>query len=114
MKHFGVKKLMHFLAFLVVFAGMILVVMLLWNALLPSLFGISAINYWQAAGLIILFRLLLGGFGKIGHGFCGFHHNFKETHFMDKDLHDKIKGMSLHERREFIYRRMSGLANEEK
>jgi hypothetical protein len=115
MKHFGVKRLMHFLAFLLVFAGIVLIVMLLWNALLPSIFGISAINYWQAAGLFILSRLLLGGFGKMGHGcFHGFHHNFHENHFLDKDLHDKIKGMSHHERREFIRKRMTGPDNEEK
>lgn len=41
-----------------------LVVMLLWNALLPDLFGFSEVNYWQALGLLILAKILFGfGFG---------------------------------------------------
>jgi hypothetical protein len=37
------------------------VVMLLWNALLPSLFGVRPLHYLQAAGLLVLSRVLLGG-----------------------------------------------------
>ena len=37
------------------------VVMLLWNALLPGLFGVRPLHYLQAAGLLVLSRLLLGG-----------------------------------------------------
>lgn len=33
------------------------IVMLLWNALIPSIIGWSTINYWQAAGLLILCRI---------------------------------------------------------
>jgi len=40
-----------------------LLVMLLWNALMPAIFALPAISYWQALGLFILSRLLLGGFG---------------------------------------------------
>jgi hypothetical protein len=35
----------------------------LWNYLMPALFGLHAITFWQAVGLIILGRLLFGGFG---------------------------------------------------
>jgi hypothetical protein len=35
----------------------------LWNYLIPGLFGLHAITFWQAVGLIILGRLLFGGFG---------------------------------------------------
>lgn len=38
-----------------------LLVMLLWNALMPELFGLSAIGYLQAVGLLILSRLLFSG-----------------------------------------------------
>ena len=38
-------------------------VMLLWNGILPSLFHISMITFWQAAGLLLLARLLFGGRG---------------------------------------------------
>jgi len=43
------------------------VVMLLWNALLPSLFGAPPLRYLQAAGLLVLSRILLGGLrGHLG------------------------------------------------
>ncbi len=42
-----------------------LVVSLLWNWLLPPLFGWRAITFWQAVGLLALCRILFGGFG--GH-----------------------------------------------
>ena len=31
----------------------------LWNAILPSLFGLGRITYWQMCGLILLVRLML-------------------------------------------------------
>jgi len=43
-----------------------LVVMALWNWLMPGLFGLRVITYWQALGLLVLSRILLGGFR--GHG----------------------------------------------
>ena len=43
------------------------IVMLLWNWLLPSLFGWNQIGFWQALGLLLLCRILLGGFHG-GHG----------------------------------------------
>ena len=42
--------------------GIGFVVMSLWNGLAPALFGWRAIGFWQAVGLIILTRLLFGGF----------------------------------------------------
>ena len=42
------------------------VVMHLWNWLLPALFGWRQITFWQALGLLVLCRILFGGFG--GHG----------------------------------------------
>ena len=44
------------------------IVMLLWNALLPGLFGAPPLRYLQAAGLLVLSRILLGGLrGHHGH-----------------------------------------------
>jgi hypothetical protein len=40
-----------------------LFVMLLWNWLMPELFGLKAVSYWQAWGLLALSCLL---FGRIG------------------------------------------------
>jgi hypothetical protein len=36
------------------------VVMALWNALLPVLFGWPAIGFWQAVGLLLLSKILFG------------------------------------------------------
>jgi len=53
------------------------VVMLLWNALLPSLFaGVSPVGYWQALGLLLLSKILFGGFHGRGRRFGkGRHHS---------------------------------------
>jgi hypothetical protein len=42
------------------------VVMLLWNWLLPALFGWRQITFWQALALLALCRILFGNLG--GHG----------------------------------------------
>jgi uncharacterized membrane protein len=43
-------------------------VMLLWNWLAPTLFGLRLITFWQAIGLLALCRILFGGFGLGGGG----------------------------------------------
>lgn len=50
-----------------------LVVSHLWNYLMPGLFGLHAITFWQAIGLMLLGRLLFGGFrpGRGGFGWRG-------------------------------------------
>lgn len=42
------------------------VVMLLWNWLLPMLFGWRQITFWQALGVLALCRILFGGLGRHG------------------------------------------------
>lgn len=42
------------------------VVMLLWNWLMPDIFGLKRLTYWQAWGLLILCHILFKGFGS-GH-----------------------------------------------
>lgn len=42
------------------------VVMLLWNWLMPAIFGLGVITFWQAVGIVILAKLLFGGFGGGG------------------------------------------------
>jgi hypothetical protein len=63
----------------VAMAGFGYVTMLLWNALLPAIFHLPVIDFWQAVGLLVLSRLLLGGMG--GHHARHAHHwrrNFRE------------------------------------
>jgi hypothetical protein len=43
-------------------------VRLLWNWLLPPLFGWPQIGFWQALGLLALCRILFGGLGRPGRG----------------------------------------------
>ena len=38
------------------------VVMNLWNWLVPAIFGWQSVNFWQALGLLLLSRILFGGF----------------------------------------------------
>jgi hypothetical protein len=40
------------------------VVMLLWNWLMPEIFGLKQLNYWQAWGLLALCTILFKGFGS--------------------------------------------------
>lgn len=46
-------------------------VMLLWNWLIPEIFGVTPITYWQAVGILVLVKVLFGGFAgnkpKRGH-----------------------------------------------
>ena len=43
-------------------------VMLLWNNLVPEIFGLRQITFWQGSGLVIMCRLLFGtcNYGKHG------------------------------------------------
>jgi hypothetical protein len=44
-------------------------VMLLWNWLMPAIFGLPSITYWQGWGLVLLSHILLkGGWGHGGGG----------------------------------------------
>jgi hypothetical protein len=64
MKRFGIRRGPGFLALAIAFgllAG--LVVMILWNWLIPALFAGPVLTFWQALGLLLLGRLLFGSFG---------------------------------------------------
>ena len=44
-------------------------VMSLWNWLAPEVFGLRTITFWQALGILILSKILFGGFrGRHGYG----------------------------------------------
>lgn len=66
------------------------VVMLLWNWLMPTLFALPTIGFWQAWGLFVLSKILFGGF----RGQPGRHH--RHGH-----LHDRWAHMSDEERAAF-------------
>jgi hypothetical protein len=58
---FGTKMIVMVLALAALLAGG---TMLLWNMLIPALFHGPEITYVQALGILILTRLLFGGWGK--------------------------------------------------
>lgn len=64
MPHRMFKGLKIILFVLVAAAVLGFVTMELWNSLLPQIFGWNRITYWQALGLIILSRILFGGFHR--------------------------------------------------
>ena len=53
-------------------------VLLLWNWLLPPLFGVPQITFWQALGLLALSRILFGGFGLHSSGRSNFRRRMAE------------------------------------
>lgn len=72
-----------------------LLVMLLWNALIPSIFGLPTINFLQAAGLLILSRLLFGGFPG------GRRHGHRKKHRWKARMAERWHSMSPEEREKF-------------
>ena len=40
------------------------IVMILWNWLMPDLFGLKALTYWKAWGLLVLCTILFKGIGS--------------------------------------------------
>ena len=105
------RKIGAFFIFIAVFAAASAIVMLLWNVLIPAIIGWSAVNFWQAAGLVVLCRLLFGGFGKMrGMGYHMFHGCGHGHYHNMSDMHEKMRGMSRDERREFIRSHMAGFA----
>lgn len=72
------------------------VVMWLWNAILPSVASLGHLSYWQALGLLILCRLLFGGFsGRHRRG------RFGRGSFMQRAMRKKFMNMTEEERAEF-------------
>lgn len=72
--------------------GIGFIIMLLWNSLIPIIFNLPTITFWQALGLLILSRILLGGFG--GHG-------KRHHHQMHKHMREKWENMTPEERERF-------------
>jgi hypothetical protein len=67
------------------------VVMHLWNWLMPALFGWRIITFWQGLGLLVLCRILFGGFGGHGRHRPGFR----------RGMHERWEGMTPEEREKF-------------
>lgn len=85
-----------------IMVSIIAIIMWLWNTIIPAITGWNCINFWQALGLSILFRLLTGHLGApISH---------RKKH---KHLHQMMRNMSREERKDFICKSLNKLSNEE-
>ncbi len=91
------KHLVFIPLFFVAFVGVFgICVMLLWNWLMPDLFGLETISFWQAAGLLVLCKILFGGFG-VGH-----HHGHGGHHCGRNKLRERWESMTPEERERII------------
>ncbi len=61
-------------------------VMLLWNWLMPVIFGLPQITFWQAWGLVIITHLLF----KAGHGHKNYY-DHQDGHFNHHIFKEKFK-----------------------
>lgn len=75
---------------LAAFAGFGYFTMWLWNSLMPIIFHLPEISFWQTIGLMLLSRLLLGGFGGHGH-----------PNYMRNRMHEKWEKMTPEEREQY-------------
>jgi hypothetical protein len=76
-------------------AAMGYLTMTLWNWLIPALFNGPEIYFAQALGLMLLGRLLVGGWGK-GHGGCN-----HEPNSWKARMQAKFTGISEEEKEAF-------------
>ncbi len=95
MKKFWIKKglmvLLFGIAAILIFG---FVVMGLWNAILPAVLGVKAISFIQALGILLLSKILFGGF-RGGHR-GGWRNKGKWM-----DMKEKFSGMTPEEREKF-------------
>ncbi|MDR1256429.1 MAG: hypothetical protein LBJ86_01625 [Spirochaetaceae bacterium] len=99
-KHFVKTRFLGILIVLATIAVFSAAAMLLWNALMPDIFALPRLNYWQAAGILVLAHILFGGLGaglfipRYGRDERIFHHG--------NQLREKWMNMTGEERRAFV------------
>ena len=69
------------------------IVMSLWNAILPAVLHVGTISFAQALGILLLSKLLFGGFHGGGRG--GRHRRWRE------DMREKWEQMTPEQRAQF-------------
>jgi hypothetical protein len=71
------------------------IIMLLWNGILPAaITGVKTISYFQAMGILVLSKILFGGFGRRHSG--GWRNRGKWM-----EMKEKFSGMTPEEREKF-------------
>jgi hypothetical protein len=96
MKPWWITKIVKMLTFFLVGTLVLgLVVMLLWNALIPDLFHGPSMSFWQAVGLLVLTHILLRGWGR------WFHSNGWRHERWRRKFEEKLAAMTPEEREKF-------------
>ncbi|MCB0372296.1 MAG: hypothetical protein KDD31_04755 [Muricauda sp.] len=75
-----VKKIVKVIA-IIILGGLLFllanyVLMRLWNWLMPDIFGLGTITFWQALGILVMAKIIFG-FGGGGKNKGGSHHKVK-------------------------------------
>jgi hypothetical protein len=90
---FWVKKIIGFIILAIMAMALLgYVVMSLWNNILAVVLNVSVISFWQAVGILVLSKILFGGFR--GGGRWGGRHN----RWWTKEMQEKWHTMTPEER----------------
>ena len=93
MRHkFKHKRKFLFIVPIFILFALTALVMYLWNGILPDVIGIKSITYWQAMGILVLSKILFGGF----HGFGKHKHSIRKQRLINN-----VRNMSPEEREKF-------------
>src|SRR5438552_999414 len=71
------------------------IVMNIWNAVLPAVLGVKVITFWQALGILVLSKILFGGFGGWRHKGDHIRHRWQQR------MRDKWEKMTPEEKQKF-------------
>ena len=97
MKFWWIKKAAAFIALAaVVILALGGIVLLLWNAIVPDVFGAPTLTYWQAVGMLLLTQILFRGIGQ----WRAYHHPGTRDRWKHK-LEEKLAAMKPEEREQF-------------
>ena len=87
------KKFLFVGMFIILFFAVSGLVMVLWNTILPEVIGVKDLNFWQAMGILVLSKILFGGFRKCGKD--------KGNRFQGIEMMKRMKHMTPEEREIF-------------
>ena len=80
------------LVFLIIASALAWLIMILWNNILTDVAGLKPLNFWKAAGLLLLAKILFGGFRR--------KKSFSSGYSKRKHWKEKWMRMSPEERKE--------------
>ncbi len=98
-KYWILKGIKMGLLFILAVLAIGFVVMYLWNWLIPALFNGPVISFYQALGILVLSKILFGGFKKGGH--CNQCHKGGWRGHLKEKMENKMSCMTPEEREKF-------------